>query len=442
MNTYSTEPAKLVARSYTPAEQTLDAEILQSGIKWQIDDDLGVPYCEPLDECDTCFTYLDHLGIARYGPKRKKDVDSSGEEGRAETDTDPMGMGRLEGAIVEQVGNRLDALRERDDAVCRLAVGRKELNTSKEGYTQLETFYQLAVQERDNQLAAIIVLETKLTNAVAEREHAHAAVKDLEAQLEQGQDSFQEIAHGLEELNQRSLGLLEDHQQDQATIAELQAQVKLLENLGTEDDQSSRKRRRTTAGNYNERAVSRLPNTLSNMKLDPPESSAKSHTVTPTATLPSGRRAWSSVNANRRDDRDFSNMKKPTADDPPESLARWLQFNKSAVIKGVTVSEAVPGRYADGLQKTAATIAGRPSLTPCAFTGARLSDSDVVVLLAAKGLTAAAADDAWQFCYKFVNAQAQQPDPPVSQSDMHDILRDASEVIKTRGQTVGNPTCP
>ncbi|KAJ7438698.1 hypothetical protein B0H11DRAFT_1935133, partial [Mycena galericulata] len=247
----------------------------------------------------------------------------------------------------------------------------------------------------------------------------------------------------------------------------------------TEDDQSSRKRRRTTAGNYNERAVSGLPNTLSNMKLDPPESSAKSHTVTPTATLPSGRRAWSSVNANRRDDRDFSNMKKPTADDPPESLARWLQFNKSAVIKGVTVSEAgtvdlrdvrgyhqvmtrlplekrgnranhyarcvtsvlrvltVPGRYADGLQKTAATIAGRPSLTPCAFTGARLSDSDVVVLLAAKGLTAAAADDAWQFCYKFVNAQAQQPDPPVSQSDMHDILRDASEVIKTRGQPLG-----
>lgn len=172
-------------------------------------------------------------------------------------------------------------------------------------------------------------------------------------------------------------------------------------------------------------------------------------------------------------------MKKPSATDPPEMFAEWLQFNSDTTIKGIPVSPdgtidlrdvrgyhqvmtrlpldrrgnradhygrslaavlrvlAVPGLYKDVLHATNQQVAGQPSLTPCPFSGAVLAEKDIATLLANKGLTIAMADDAWQYSFKLLEAQLQQPDSWFPVPEMRALFSRASDTVATRGKPPG-----
>ncbi|KAJ7430003.1 hypothetical protein B0H11DRAFT_1943829 [Mycena galericulata] len=247
MSAYSIKPLELVTRLDTQAEEELESEICHSGLDWCLDEDFGVPTCEELDDCTTCSSYLEHLALAWYG-KEKGDGEETAEakameklfklmelracERAYERDiTDPMGMGRLEGAIVDQVGNTLDALKERDHAVRDMAVVQQELRTSESKCKELQTLHKQVVGQRDDQYASIAALETKLANVIDERDRDRAAATFFNAKLEKVKSRLQEAASGLEESNKRFSKLLEKRQQDQATITELRA---LLKDSGTD----------------------------------------------------------------------------------------------------------------------------------------------------------------------------------------------------------------
>ncbi|KAJ7495936.1 hypothetical protein B0H11DRAFT_2226930 [Mycena galericulata] len=147
--------------------------------------------------------------------------------------------------------------------------------------------------------------------------------------------------------------------------------------------------------------------------------------------------------------------KTPSYDEPPEAYAKWLQFHENRLVKGVPLHGSdwavdlrdvrgrnavlsrvppaasgtreqrryyaecllavlrvlsIPGEYASILQRTGIGIAGELDLS-CRFApqGSQYSpptEVDVVELLAGQGLTVQAADDAWQFCHKFLEAHA------------------------------------
>lgn len=162
-------------------------------------------------------------------------------------------------------------------------------------------------------------------------------------------------------------------------------------------------------------------------------------------------------------------MQRPTARDPPESIAQFLQFHEQMDFKGIPTYGpkwivdmrnvrgyrqvmsrvpsklrgpertylggcitrilailSIPGKYERLLQQHNTTIAETEELTPCDFGAdpAMLSDTDVAILLAQKGMSVASAADAWQFCIEYVNAQIQNPDTFITRQLMSSILYD------------------
>jgi hypothetical protein len=167
-------------------------------------------------------------------------------------------------------------------------------------------------------------------------------------------------------------------------------------------------------------------------------------------------------------------MSRPTALDTPKRIAEYLQFNEEDDFKGIPTSGpswiidmrdvrgykqvmsrlppkirgqpvaeqihfgkcvmrllsvlAIPGKYGSILQETNAVIADTERLIPCNFgtNPTALSDADVAVLLAERGMTVAVAADTWQFCINYVKAQIQKPDSFIHQQTMVQIFESAT----------------
>jgi hypothetical protein len=167
-------------------------------------------------------------------------------------------------------------------------------------------------------------------------------------------------------------------------------------------------------------------------------------------------------------------MSRPTALDTPERIAQYLQFNEDRDFKGIPVCGpnwiidmrdvrgykqvmarlppkvrgqpadermyfgkcltrvlsvlAIPGKYASILHETNTVIADAEQLIPCDFgkDPVALSDADVAVLLAERGMSVAAAADAWQFCINYVKSQVQKPDSFIYHHLMVRIMESAT----------------
>ncbi|KAJ7857415.1 hypothetical protein B0H14DRAFT_3638944, partial [Mycena olivaceomarginata] len=168
-------------------------------------------------------------------------------------------------------------------------------------------------------------------------------------------------------------------------------------------------------------------------------------------------------------------MKRPAPSDSPDDIAQYLQHNEETEFKGIPLSMpdfdvnmrdvrgyrqvfsrvltypkvelaekfhasrcltrlllvlAVPGRYTKLLAQQHIVVAPTAALTVCDWgqQPLALTDGEVCVLLAASGLTAAVADDSWQFCYRYLRASAARPDIYVT-SDLLELwhrIKDAT----------------
>ncbi|KAJ7482856.1 hypothetical protein B0H11DRAFT_1914941 [Mycena galericulata] len=179
--------------------------------------------------------------------------------------------------------------------------------------------------------------------------------------------------------------------------------------------------------------------------------------------------------------------KTPSYDEPPEAYAKWLQFHENRFIKGVPLYGpdwavdlrdvrgrnavlsrvppsmtsgtyeqrhhhadcllavlrvlSIPGEYASILQRHGIDIAGELDLS-CRFAppGSQYSpptEVDVVQLLAGQGLTVQAADDAWQFCHKFLEAHGTTSGSLFGPNVVGDLLARVNEKVRVTGRPVG-----
>ncbi|KAJ7447383.1 hypothetical protein B0H11DRAFT_2248444 [Mycena galericulata] len=184
--------------------------------------------------------------------------------------------------------------------------------------------------------------------------------------------------------------------------------------------------------------------------------------------------------------------KTPSYDDPPEAYAKWLQFRENRFIKGVPLHGpdwvvdlrdvrsrnavlsrvppgpagtweqrhhhmdcllavlrvlSIPRKYANIIQRTGIFVAGTVDLS-CRFAPPGLgfsppSEVDLVRLLAGQGLTVETADDAWQFCYKFVEAHANANESMIPSDVAKNLLvRINEKIMNSSKPRTWCPECP
>jgi hypothetical protein len=171
-------------------------------------------------------------------------------------------------------------------------------------------------------------------------------------------------------------------------------------------------------------------------------------------------------------------MSKPTANDTPQRLAEWLQFNDDEAIQGIHVVNgvvdlrdvrghqqvmaragprqrgkyahtyltglfriasllAVPGLYEDIVQAMQIQIAPEPDMSACSFATPNSTDADVAQLLAQKGLAIATANDAWQYCFKFLEEEVMKPTPSIDRDEALAALQRAREQLGVHSRPLG-----
>ncbi|KAJ7438041.1 hypothetical protein B0H11DRAFT_2254977 [Mycena galericulata] len=169
--------------------------------------------------------------------------------------------------------------------------------------------------------------------------------------------------------------------------------------------------------------------------------------------------------------KDLNQMRRPAVTDSDIDIAHFLQFNEEVDFKGIPLRGAqfmvdmrdvrgyrqvmgraprkirvpdnnyqhaahciarilqiltIPGEYERLLKEQGVTVIAAEDLTPCDFgeSPAALSNHQVARLLADRGLSLAVADDAWQFCRNYVQAQVASPDPFFDKGAMKQLLQD------------------
>lgn len=98
----------------------------------------------------------------------------------------------------------------------------------------------------------------------------------------------------------------------------------------------------------------------------------------------------------------------------------------------------VPGLYRDLICQHSVLIDALPRLTSCDFPESAdevdlLSNEEIVVLLAKRGLSLADADDLWQFCYRYIRAEFAAGESEFQNVDLIKILASAEDALKSRG---------
>ncbi|KAJ7665249.1 hypothetical protein DFH06DRAFT_1323645 [Mycena polygramma] len=516
MSAYTAGPVRLLYRIDVQTEDNLVAALRHSGLTWTLHEKLNIPHCRDLEDCSICSMFIDHLTAALILPDEEMDsgsqeMDSGSEEMNSDDEpfTDPMdllislmhlrsrmkaydadltdekAMARLEGAMVELFGDKVDALTERDKAIEQQTVLRAKLEQVQAALEESVAAARKHAEDREMERARVAVLAEKLDAAHTETcraqialerdtnlhrqfvEHHHSTVAEMKEQLARV-TAERDV---LKKLNEDS---------DRVGFTELRDRLDMDMIISDGREYSrSRKRQRTTDPPD---TSTQLPMSSSRPKLTnkvgtdyirPRDRGAG----LPTAPVTINPRPSSSACPPDSLWQTFSRMRKPTAHDDPTTFAKWMQYNSDVKIQGIPVHEgtvdlhdvrgyhqittrviakqhgtwsnlyyrslfailhvlAIPWRYRELLKIADVQVAETPILTPCAFVGGQLlTDIEMTRLLAAKGLTAEIADDTWQYCYNFVEAEAKHT---VSNFGLNNIL-ELLELIRQREAADGRP---
>ncbi|KAJ7668600.1 hypothetical protein DFH06DRAFT_1126075 [Mycena polygramma] len=528
MSAYTAGPVKLLYRIDVQAEDNLVAALRRSGLTWTLHEKLNIPHCRDLEDCSICSKFIDHLAAALALPDEEMDSGSEEMDSDDEPFTDPMdllislmhlrsrmkaydadltdekAMARLEGAMVELFGDKVDALTERDKAIEQQTILRAKLEQVQAALDELANTSQKHAEDREIERARVAVLAEKLDTAHTETcklqvtlasdadahrqfvEYHHLTVAEVKEQLARvtAERDVLKVNWEIEsctrdELTKTCQKLTEDS--DRVGFAELRQRLDtaLIRADGREHSRS-RKRQRTTE----------LPDASTQLPMSAGRARLANRVGTEDHSRPQNRRAALSTapvtitprpsSSARPPDslwQTFSRMQKPTAHDDPTAFAKWMQFNSDVKIQGIPVHEgtvdlrdvrgyhqittrvivkqrgtwsnlyyrslfailhvlAIPWRYRELLQIADAQVAETPSLTPCAVAGGQmLTDIEMTRLLAAKGLTVQIADDTWQYCYKFVEAEAECTESHFGLDNILELL----ENIRQREAIDGRP---
>ncbi|KAJ6573299.1 hypothetical protein B0H10DRAFT_1964119 [Mycena sp. CBHHK59/15] len=433
----------------------LQAKIEKTEVQWTLHPELRVPHCKDLVNCRTCTRYIDYVEAVREG---KDGVSGTALKRRPRPIPTPIILEppRSKPHIMLPTPRTLGTHTSEIDLHIRCTLETKvqveggpmklylDLNVPWCDGCDICTHYidhVEAVQEgkdneeqEDNGKSIIIGLEIEKEAAQKARDEASARMK----KLEQAND---ELKARCQEERDLKCSALEE-------VEELR---KLLE---VADQQWSRKQAKGASSTCEQapaavKAISQqTPTSDVHMAavedLDPRDAKLPPHG-------PIHRRTARVSEAELREQ--FSLMRQPTAHDPLELYARWLQFNEFTNIKGIPICGphwivdlrdvqgyhqvtsrtphkgrktqclqygkslfamlrvlAMTGMYKSILESTNMQVAVEVKLLPCDFGDQPLNDVDVTRLLAARGMTVAIADDSWQWCYKFLQAQVVECD--------------------------------
>ncbi|KAJ7769624.1 hypothetical protein DFH07DRAFT_768894 [Mycena maculata] len=97
----------------------------------------------------------------------------------------------------------------------------------------------------------------------------------------------------------------------------------------------------------------------------------------------------------------------------------------------------VPFKYASTIQRISALITERPLSRVVDFEPNAEDDDSVALLLAHTGLTVAVADDTWQFCVKFVEAEIKSSPGVYDTVELEVLLKLAQNVAAVNGKPPG-----
>ncbi|KAJ7683357.1 hypothetical protein B0H17DRAFT_1137844 [Mycena rosella] len=380
-------------------------------LDWTLHARFNIPKCKAQHDCETCSRYVSHLEVARnHGGKRFREE----EDDHMDTDTADSADGDSDEEELKD--SPLDALFQLQDLMGKFRALQWAPSTAeheKGGIDTLKLLQEETEAQKDAAQAAQVSLVSQLT------------ALNLHAKAVEAKHDALSIQHG-RILSERDQARTE---RNQAQVALADVNAKLLATLEelaflrqTSDPDTYRPRKRV--------AVS----------------------------TPSGAP---------------STMPRPTPHDPPEQLAQWLQFREIGDSDGIPSDGpewivdmrdvrghqevmcrvppkargqpvlrvlAVPGRYRELLSANGITV-GPPDLSPCAFQDHSINsvnspqptDIAVAFLLAERGLTVAVADDAWQFCHKYVASRAEK----TRSHEMGDLRRAINVALESTPRPAG-----
>ncbi|KAJ6510117.1 hypothetical protein C8R47DRAFT_1065328 [Mycena vitilis] len=509
MSAYTAGPVRLLYRIDIQTEDNLLAAIRRSGLPWTLHEFLNVPHCTDLEGCSVCSLYIDHLINAWTGDDEDIEMGDDEQNNQDQSDgdqsddevppgpmdqlfalmhlrcrmkaydadlTDEKAMARLEGAMVELFGDKVDALIERDEAIDEQTVLRAKLEYLQAAHDELANTSQKQAAECETERARVAVLAEKLDATHTETCRLRTSLARETESHRQSVESQHSTVAELKELLARvsaERDLLKKFVEDSncAGFAELRQRIDVALYSGQHLD--SRKRQRVAESAD---GVRRLPASTSRAQSTNRVGTKGSSWQPAMSAFPTNSNPGVAV-ASDALWQTFSRMRKPTAHDDPREFARWLQFNSDVQIQGVPIDQgtvdlrdirghhqvtaralpkqrgsysnlyfrsffallrvlAIPGRYAELIQDAGVQVAESITLTPCAFADGRpLSDLDVTRFLAAKGMTIEIANDCWQYCFNFLEAESKHNESGFGLANVLELL----ERIRQREAVHGRP---
>ncbi|KAJ6501453.1 hypothetical protein C8R47DRAFT_1067796 [Mycena vitilis] len=518
MSAYTAGPVRLLYRIDVQTENNLSTALLHSGLRWTLHETLNVPHCSELEECTICSAFIDHLLAAKYG--EEDDVDSDDEDqtdgGQSDGDdndddlspgpmdllfslmhlrsrmkaydadlTDEKAMARLEGAMIELFGDKVDAQIERDKAIDEQTTLRTKFEYLQAAHNELAEKSRNQASDCDTERAFVAVLAEKLDAAHTENCKLRAELDRERHSSRQLLESHSSTVSQLKELlggvsAERDLLKKISQDFDRERLAQLMERLDTDSTVGDGGEHpNSRKRRRTV-----ESADGSTPLPTSSTRAMLPKKvgvnrpNRQGNNIAVIPAVPKDSASGLVVSSDTLWDT-FSRMRKPCASDDPTAFAKWLQFNSDVDIQGIPVRQGavdlrdvrgylqvtarvlpkqrgrysdlyyrslfsllriltIPGRYAELVRLAGVRVADTPTLTPCAFADGRLlTDDDTARLLAAKGMTVEVANDCWQYCFKFVEAESMHSDTKLGLRNVIQLLEQARQQEAAHGRPPG-----
>ncbi|KAJ7440103.1 hypothetical protein B0H11DRAFT_2253263 [Mycena galericulata] len=450
-------------------------------IAWTLHDKLNIPKCLDSEECPTCTAYLTHVEDARArGGRRQTDRlrrtpshvadDSEMEVCKTEEDDEDNDMEEDDNASAGSDMEEDDGERGED-----MDLGDSEMDALFSlqdligKYRHLES---LDPEKREAVEASVVAAMMAQVKAEAERGGAEVQQAALAARL----DLLQLSA----DANERKLYQLTlDHgrvlaERDQARDALAEAEIRLADTLAALKQAEGKLHAaqiQLAAAPAHELAASSQAHAT-----DARSSNRKRARVgdsTPVAG-PSGDSTPVVLTPEEAEWLKFNEMARPGCDASPELIAQFLQYNRETTFKGIPLQGAahtvdlrdvrgyrqvmgraplrarrvddripffqgvtrilqilgIPGKYARLLEEGNFVVATAEDLSPCTFgtSPAIISDAEVACLLAQRGLTSVAADDCWQFCRNYVDAQIAAPDKGVDIDAMRALCEEMKKL--------------
>ncbi|KAJ7176435.1 hypothetical protein C8R43DRAFT_943213 [Mycena crocata] len=390
----------------------------------------------------------------------------------------PVARARYEGVLVKIYSDKMDALRERDDAIKRSAILEAKLKDLEAVLAEKHNL--LEIVQRDFESTKLQLGQLRLVQPTVEalvEKMTVLTARETDISRSHHAELTQKVA-ALSDLEQRHQDLQSRHQdvirQNECNRSEVQ---RLLQKVT--ENEALHLRQMELEGRLDELQQAEMSR-CSNL---PKQMEAISQTSTVHSQVPSSnhqfgfKRPLSPSNASednlparKQQEMDpdaqmqlscpppdtwqyWAAMRLPAPCGPPELLAGWIQFREEG-LKGIPVcgpewvidmrdvrgyrqlmSRAPLKQRQNGpflrdlhehglyailrvillreyprlLKETGTSIDPVPRLIPCSFPApipGNLPDHDVATLLAERGLSVRDAEDAWQWAYKYMNAEA------------------------------------